>query len=734
MNDLIRLYSNHIKPACLLLPFFFFSCSQQSDRSWSTYKADAASSSYSPLTEISAQNVNNLQVAWTFYPDDAAEGSRFNGSQCNPIIIDGIMYTASARRRIYALDAATGHKIWEFDPFNGGPGGGPFRGVTYWEDPSGKDKRILFTGDDWLFAVNAETGKIIQSFGDSGRVSMNVGIRDDPKLISVKPTSPGIIFRNLIIIGNMVGELYGSQPGYVRAYDVMSGKLVWTFHTIPLPGETGYETWPKDAWKYAGGANSWAGMSIDEKRGMVFFSTGSPSYDFYGADREGKNLFANCVVALDASTGKHIWHFQTIHHDLWDYDLPAPPNLVTLEKEGKLIDAVAQTSKVGFLYVLDRETGIPVFPIEEKPVPASDVPGEKAWPTQPFPLRPKPYARHLLTENDLSDFSPDSRDSLLAQFRRSRYDGLFTPPSLKGSINFPGTIGGSEWGGAAFDPSTHIIYLKSNESPEIDQLVKIDNSILSGPEQEQVNGREVYITYCASCHKEDRTGSEPLYPSLVDLKKRMPEDQALQRVREGAGKMPPFARILNGKEKAVINYLYDKWREPGVPNTEDLNEIRLNRKSNLRTSTDTSKQDPRVMYLNTLAYMQWRDPEDRPAIKPPYATLNAINLNTGDYLWIVPTGNLPELQKKGDPPTGSTGSPGPMVTAGGLVFIGGGRDKRLMAYDTKTGKQVWEYALPSFSSSTPSSYKANGKQYIAVSVAGNKEHPAGMVMAFVLPN
>lgn len=734
MKDLIRFFSTNIKAVCLLPLLFFFSCKQQSDRSWSTYKADAASSSYSPLAEISSENVNSLQVAWTFFPDDAAEGSRFNGSQCNPIIIDGIMYTASARRRIYALDAATGRKIWEFDPFNGGPGGGPFRGVTYWEDPSGKNKRILFTGDDWLFAVNAETGKIIQDFGDNGRVSMNVGIRDDPKLISVKPTSPGIIFGNLIIIGNMVSELYGSQPGYVRAYDVISGKLAWTFHTIPLPGETGYDTWPKDAWKYAGGANSWAGMSVDEKRGMVFFSTGSPSYDFYGADREGKNLFGNCVVALDARTGKHIWHFQTIHHDLWDYDLPAPPNLVTLVKDGKKIDAVAQTSKVGFLYVLDRETGIPVFPVEEKPVPVSDVPGEKAWPTQPFPLKPKPYARHLLTENDLSDFSPESRDSLLAQFRRSRYDGLFTPPSLRGSINFPGTIGGSEWGGAAFDPSTNIIYLKSNESPEIDQLVKIDNSKLSGPEEEKVNGREVYITYCASCHKEDRTGSEPLYPSLTDLKKRMPEAQALQRVREGAGKMPPFARILNGKEKAVINYLYDKWREPGVPNTEDLNEIRLNRKSNLKTSADTSKKDSSVIYLNTLAYMQWRDPEGRPPIKPPYATLNAIDLNTGDYLWTVPTGNLPDLQKKGDPPTGSTGSPGPMVTAGGLVFIGGGRDKRLMAYDKKTGKLVWEYALPSFSSSTPSSYKANGKQYIAVSIAGNKEHPAGMVMAFALPN
>lgn len=717
---------------CILL---LMSCKQKSsDRSWSAYKADAASSSYSPHDEINSSNISKLKVAWTFDPNDAAEGGRFGGSQCNPIIVDGIMYTASSRRRIYALNAATGEKIWEFDPFNGGPGGGPFRGVTYWEDESGDNKRILFTGDDMLFALDAATGKIIQDFGDSGRVSMNVGLRDDPKLISVKPTSPGIIFENLIIIGNMVSELFGAQPGYVRAYDVRNGKLVWTFHTIPLPGETGYDTWPKDAWKYAGGANSWAGMSVDTKRGMVFFSTGSPTYDFYGSDREGMNLFGNCVVALDARTGKHRWHYQTVHHDLWDYDLPAPPNLVTIERNGKKIDAVAQTSKVGFLYVFDRETGEPLFPIEEKPVPASDVPGEKAWPTQPHPLKPKPYARHTLTENDLADYTPGSYDSLVKLFRGYRYDGLFTPPSVRGSVNFPSTIGGSEWGGAAYDPISGVLYLKSNESPEISQLLKIDNSKIPDYEAETVDGREVYIQYCASCHKEDRTGIEPQFPSLVDLKKRMSEDQALQRIREGAGKMPPFAQILNGRERAVVNYLYDKWRDPSRPSGEDLKEWRENRAANKIGISDSTKKDTSVIYLNTLAYMPWRDQEGRPVIKPPYATLNAIDLNTGDYLWTVPAGNIPELQKPGAPVTGSTGSPGPIVTRGGLVFLSGGRSRKLMAYDKKTGKQVWEYDLPASVSATPSSYSINGKQYIALSLGGSKEHPAGMVMAFALSN
>src|SRR5687768_1359878 len=499
-------------PALLVL----MGCHNQ-ERTWSVYKADAASSSYSALNEINKKNVQQLKVAWTFNPDDAVEGARYAASQCNPIIIDDVMYLASARHRIYAINASNGKPIWSFDPFDGGPGGGSFRGVTYWED--GNDKRILFTGGDNLFALNAETGKPIAEFGKNGKVSMNVGIRDDPEKISIKPTSPGIVYKDLLIIGNEVSELYGAQPGYIRAYNVRNGKLEWTFHTVPKPGELGYDNWPKDAWKYAGGANCWGGLSVDEKRGMVFFGTGSPSYDFYGADRIGKNLFGNCVVALDANTGKHIWHFQTVHHDLWDYDLPAPPNLVTVVRDGKKIDAVAQTSKVGFLYVLNRETGESLFPVEERPVPASDVPGEQAWPTQPFPLKPKPYCRQYLTIDDLSDFSPVSRDSLVNLFKSLRYEGLFTPPSIKGSLIFPGTIGGSEWGGAAYDPSTHIIYLKSNESPEIDLLQKIDPVVTSSKVSVHDDGKRIYTTYCASCHKADRTGDEPLNPSLVDLNK-----------------------------------------------------------------------------------------------------------------------------------------------------------------------------------------------------------------------
>jgi quinoprotein glucose dehydrogenase len=702
-----------------------FGCHSKSSN-WGTYKADAQSTSYSDLRQINKENVRNLQLTWTFEPDDAMPGARPGNSECNPLVIDGVMYTVSARHRVYALSASTGKMIWSFDPFDGGAGGGVCRGVTYWED--GGDKRILFTGGDNLFALNAETGKPIPEFGSNGRVSMNIGIRDDPHSISIKPTSPGIIYRDLLIIGNEVSELYGAQPGYVRAYNVRSGRLEWTFHTIPKPGEAGYDTWPDGAWKYAGGANDWAGMSLDEKRGIVFLALGSPSYDFYGADRKGQNLYGNCVVALDAATGKHIWHFQTIHHDLWDYDLPAPPNLVTVVRDGKKVDAVAQTSKVGFLYVLDREKGTPLFPVEERRVPVSDVPGEETWPTQPFPSKPVPYARQSMTEADLADLSPEAHDSLVTLFRSLRYDGLFTPPSIKGSFCLPGTIGGSEWGGAAYDPATGILYLKANNSPEIDQLKKITSeSNISDSLTPLHTGRTIYMTYCAGCHKEDRHGDEPLYPSLIGLDKRMTPQQAIGKIRQGGGKMPPFEGVVRGREKAILAFLFSGDDRRAFQQESDLLEIRQNHAS-IQKATDTASG-----YLNMLAYAPIKGAGNYPAIKPPWGVLNAIDLNTGEYVWKTPVGSDSILLKKNGLPSGLTGSPGPIVTAGGLIFIAGGRDRKLSAFDKGNGMLLWEAVLPAMGSSTPATYMWEGKQYIALFVAGDKEHPAGRVMAFSLP-
>lgn len=698
------------------------------NRTWSVYKADSESSSYSPLTQVNKENVNQLKLTWTFSPNDARNVARFGNSECNPIIIDGVMYATSARHRLYAIHAGTGKKIWSYDPFNGGEGGGINRGVTYWED--GKDKRILYTAGDNLFAQDARTGKLIADFGKNGKVSMNVGLRGDPDAISVIPTSPGIVYEDLLIMGAEVSELYGAEPGDIRAYNIRTGKLEWTFHTIPHPGEPGYETWPKDAWKYAGGVNDWAGMSLDKKRGMVFLALGSPSYDFYGADRKGANLYGNSIVALEAKTGKHIWHFQTVHHDLWDYDLPAPPNLVTLKKDGKKIDAVAQTTKTGFLFVLNRETGESLFPIEEKRVPPSHLPGEEAWPTQPFPLKPLPYARQHVTKDDLTGFSPGSNDSLLKKFNSMRYEGLFTPPDLKGTLMLPGTRGGSNWGGGAFDPATGVLYVKSNDSPEIDHIQKVERKNNASNLSVYNQGKALYLKYCATCHGKDRDGDEPVNPSLRNLQNKTTKAVALTKIKQGTGRMPAFSNILQGKEEAIIAYLFEIKNTRPSRAEADLFEIHNNKLS--VKEMESVKDDTASLYLNMTPFSHWYDPNGHPAIKPPWGTLNAINLNTGEYEWKIPIGNYPDLQEKEAPETGTEGYGGPIVTAGGLVFIGGTRDKKFRAFEKDTGKLLWETTLPAVANATPCTYMSDGKQYIAISVSGYPENAAGCIMAFAL--
>jgi len=718
----------------LFLILFYAGCktSKQQSRTWSVYKADLNSSSFSPLKQVNRLNVKHLELAWTFRYQDAPAGAKTSRSESNPIVIDGVMYVSSARNRIYAINANSGKQIWSFDPFNGALGGGHSRGVTYWED--GTDKRILFTAGNHLFAVDALSGKLISTFGQEGKVNLNFGMRGDPDKIFVAPTSPGIIYKELLILGTAVSELYGAEPGYQRAYNVKTGELVWTFHTIPHPGEFGYDTWPKDAWKYSGGVNDWSGMSLDEKRGMVFLALGSPTYDFYGGDRTGKNLFGNSIVALNAETGKYIWHFQTIHHDLWDYDLSAPPNLVTVVHDGKKIDAVAQTSKVGFIYLLDRGTGEPLFPIEERPVPASDVPGENAWPTQPFPLKPKPYARQHITLDDLSNYSKESNDELRKKFNSIRYEGLFTPPSLKGNINLPGTSGGSSWGGGAFDPLTGIIYVRTTNSPGISLLSKIEPEKKTGTETAFNEGKSLYATYCQNCHGTDKKGSFE-YPSLLGLQNKMNEEEILGKIRSGGGKMPSFASVIAGKEEAIISYLFDK--EIARPAREQvfLKEISISEAAN-KTANESKLIAP-DRYLDLMAFGKFRDSEGRLGIKPPWGTLNAINLNTGEYEWTIPLGNYPLLQEKGAPETGSEGTTGPIVTAGGLVFIGasmGANNFKFLAYDKETGKLLWDAQIPTNTTSNASTYLSGKKQYIAVSVAGDLTNPAGYIMVYTLPD
>lgn len=681
----------------------------QADHSWPVYKADATSSSYSAADQINKENVQHLQLVWKFDPEDAPAGVRYGKYECNPIVIDGKIYATSARRRVYAIDGLTGQKLWGFDPFDGARGGGMCRGVTYWTN--GNEKRILFTADNFLYALDATNGLLINSFGQQGKVDLNQDLGVDPDSVWVKPTTPGIIFQDKIILGSEVSESYDAAPGHIRAYNVRTGQLEWIFHTIPQPGEFGYESWPPDAWKYTGGANNWAGMCLDEENGIVYAPLGSPTYDFYGANRKGENLFGNSLVALNAKDGSLMWHFQTVHHDLWDYDLPAPPNLVKIEKDGREINAVSLTSKTGFLYLFDRITGEPVYPIEERPVPATSIEGEETWPTQPFPTHPAPFSRQGLTEEELTDVSPEAHDSVLQRFRNMRSDGLFAPAETNGTVMLPGTRGGAEWGGSAYDPQTGMLYINANESPEILTLHQAGMESRGRFTFHQF-GQRYYRTYCATCHGNDLEG-DISSPSLKDLGSRLAKAETLDKIKKGEGRMPGFTLMTENEEKAILAFLYDEGKEEIVPR-------------NRNPKTDKG-------FLNVTAYSYFLDPEGYPAIKQPWGTLNAFNCRTGEYEWQVPLGNYPEKQKAGGPHTGAENWGGPIVTAGGLVFIAATKDEKFRAFDKSTGALLWETDLPGGGYATPSTYSFGGRQYIIIAVTGTPENPTGNILAFALP-
>ncbi len=696
----------------ILLSVIVWGCHTETNDmgSWKVYKGDAAGTSYSHLDQINRQNVTDLSVTWVFHPDDALPDARVSKYECNAIVIEDRLYATSAQRWLYALDASSGEKIWSYDPFKGDDGGGICRGVTFWQD--GEDQRILFTADHYLHAVHAEDGTPVTGFGIDGKVNLNEGLGMDPDSIWVIPTSPGIIYENLYIIGGEVSEYYGAAPGDIRAFDVRTGKVVWTFHTIPHPGEEGYETWPEDAWTYMGGANNWAGMCLDEERGIVYVPLGSPVYDFYGADRKGMNLFGNSLVALDAGTGRRLWHFQTVHHDVWDYDLPAPPSLVTVERDGEAIDAVAQTSKTGFVYVFDRVTGEPLFDIEEREVPPSDIPGEEVWPTQPFPVLPKPFSRITIDESDLSDRTPEIRQEVLSSFQNLRFEGIFTPPGMEGTLMVPGTRGGGEWGGVAVEPDLGLLYVNANESPEIAQIQRVnesDSRALTAVER----GAVYYRNYCSSCHGADRTGLPPVNPSLVNVHERLTVDNIRNIIKSGSGRMPSFAHLSNRRVENIITFLTENVDiTPGI-------------------SMDTESEDGN--YHNVTAYSYFRDSEGYPAIKPPWGTLNCIDLNIGAYKWSVTLGDLPDARHEDEDITGAENYGGPVVTAGGLVFIAATVDKKFRAFDKETGELLWEYTLPAPGYASPSTYMIDGRQYLTLCVSGTSEHRDGSIMAFALP-
>lgn len=683
----------------LVVAFPCFKLHAAADANWATYLGDKAASHYSTLTEITPENVGRLEVAWTWNGPDARPTSQI---QCNPLIIDGVMYATTAGLKVLALDAQSGTVKWEFTPPDAG---GVNRGLAYWTD--GTDRRILLGSGQWLHAIDARTGQAIESFGQHGRVDLSLGLDRDVTGLSIQANTPGVIFRDLIIMGMRVGEGPAlAAPGHIRAFNVRTGQFVWRFHTIPHPGEPGYETWPEDAWKRIGGVNVWTGMTVDEERGLVFCPVGSAAFDFWGGDRLGDNLYANCLLVLDAATGRHVWHYQFVHHDLWDRDPPSPPVLLTVRHGGREIAAVAQTTKSGHVFVFDRTTGEPLFPIENVAIPSSDLVGEVAAKFQPLPTKPAPFARQLFTADEITDRTPEAHRAVLEQFTRLRPHTRFGPPSREGTIIFPGFDGGAEWGGAAADPGG-VLYVNSNEMPWI--LTMIDATRSSTP------GEQIFLQNCAACHGPDRRGnSTHTIPSLVDLAQRLTNEQAMDVVTHGRAVMPSFAFLQEKQRRAVVAYLRG---EPEGPAGEQ--------------APSAAGAPP----YTTTGYNRWFDPEGYPAVKPPWGTLNAIDLNTGDYLWRVPLGELPELTARGIPPTGTENYGGPLVTAGGVIFIGASKDEYFRAFDRHSGKELWRMKLPAGGYATPATYEAGGRQYVVIACGGGKmgTKSGDTYMAFALP-
>jgi quinoprotein glucose dehydrogenase len=684
--------------SCLLC-FCITGCNRKDNYSkWEYYRGDPGSNCYSVLDQINKDNVSELQPAWVFRTGDAGEENR-STIECNPIIIDGIIYFTSPQLKLYALDAATGEEKWMFNPFGENDARDVNRGVAYWRE--GSDKRILFPSYNKLWAINAETGEPVATFGNNGFTDLREGLDRNPGEIYVTGTTPGVVYKDLYITGHAAGEGDGAAPGHIRAYNARTGKIEWAFRTIPHPGEEGYDTWKNpDGWKIFGGANAWAGMALDRERGIVYCPTGSVAPDFYGGNRKGNCLFADCLIALNAETGKRLWHFQVVHHNVWDYDLPSTPNLIKVKKGGKTIDAVAQITKMGHLFVFDRVSGEPVFPVEERPVPQSDIEGEETSPTQPFPVAPPPFVRQKYTEDDLPTISEDSREFALEKLRTARNEGIFTPLSYQGSLIFPGFRGGGEWSGASFDFETGILYVNANQIPNL-VLIKKTGGTDSRQGSPGIAGNELYNLNCALCHGTDRKGVE-VFPGLTGVGSRFTKDQIDEMIQHGKGAMPAFPQLSAEERRAITAYILDPEQKHENGGMEEL--------------SDTDSQNKTK--FSSSGYAQFLDEEGYPAVSPPWGTLSAIDMNKGEILWQKPLGEFPELTARGIPPTGTQNFGGCLVTKGGLLFIGASADEKFRAFDKISGEILWEYKLPFGGYATPATYEVDNEQYVVIAAGG----------------
>ncbi|MGE0407147.1 MAG: pyrroloquinoline quinone-dependent dehydrogenase, partial [Candidatus Korobacteraceae bacterium] len=713
--------------------------SQQSSKSWTDYGGGPDNSHYADIRQITKENVSQLKVAWT-YPTQDNSSYYFN-----PIVVDNVMYVLARNTSLVALDATTGKEIWVHENLHGiAP-----RGINYWESADRKQRRLLFQINHTLQAIDARTGKSILTFGKDGFVDLRQGLGRDPKEIyRVQSNNPGKIFKNLILLGMATGEGYVATPGALRAFDVITGKLVWQFNTIPRPGEFGYDTWPKDAWKYIGGVNTWGEITVDEKRGIAYFPLGSPTYDFYGGDRHGENLFGNCLMALDARTGKRLWHFQAVHHDLWDYDLTAAPQLITVTHNGKKIDAVAQATKQGFVYTFDRVTGQPLFPIEERPFPTqTDVPGEKVWPTQPIPKAPPPFARQSFTEDDINLYflTPEEREAWKKLVRDARNEGLFTPPAFKrNTVAMPGDRGGAIWGMTSSDPNRGLLYVASidvpffirleEELPQSFQTVTILGQTPRGAAGPP--GRRVYLQNCQGCHGADRAGQGGI-PSLQGIVSRLTPEGVKDAVRNGRGEMPPFATMDATELEALVAYLGNPEGLPveasptrpstplggpvvasgGAPAAREYVSSLPPRPAEYGMSGGPSypagtEVPPRRLYTGFDAHRQ--------IITPPWSSLTAYDMNKGTIKWQIPLGEEPRAVAEGIRNTGiMQDQRGVVVTSTGLLFSAT-TDGYVRALDAETGKILWAAQLPAASYGLPAMYEVNGKAFVVIAAAASR--------------
>jgi len=660
---------------------------------------------FAPFEEINRETVSQLQVAWTY---DTGEDGQAGTMHSTPLAAGGMLYVAGPEAGIHALDPVTGEPEWIFNfpyPeetntwFKGAP-----RGLMYWN--VGGKARVFGIAGRYVFSVDAQTGELDEAFGQGGAINLAEGLGRDPAMVDAELGTPGVIHGDTMVLGTRMGEQLPTAPGHIRAYDVRTGEMKWIFHTIPQPGEYGYETWPEDAWLYAGGVNNWAGMALDKGRGIVYLGTGSAASDFYGADRHGENLFANSILALDVETGKRVWHRQLVKHDLWDRDIPAPPTLATLTIDGSAVDALIQITKSGHVWVLNRETGEALFPLEEVEVLPSRLPGEEVVSPQTLPVLPKPFARQDFV---VTDRTPEARAAVEEQIAAFDPHHPFSPPSLAGQAIFPGMDGGGEWGGGAFDPETGYFYVNANEVPWILKMKE-------NPDRSELGrASDLYGAMCATCHGMDKAGTGE-FPSLEGLEARYGLADVEEIISSGYGRMPGFAAALEPEAITALAAHVLTGEDSAIDN-------------------DMVRDQPFDTRFVIDGYNKLLDPDGYPANAPPWGTLTAIDLATGEHVWRRPLGQYPELAADGMTDSGSENYGGPIVTAGGLVFIGATvKDKTFRAFDKTTGELLWSHELPQSGVGTPAVYEADGRQFVVTPAGGARRGERGSsYVAFALP-